>query len=493
MLNIKIKNTVENKFDSIIFFLENGFKLSKELISYYPNLKKLLDERNFKGNLGEKVIVPIEQNKKIVSLIIIGLGKKQEKFINVENFRKAIGSLPKLSKYYNFESSNIFLPDYKLFGVEKKYLFKQAAIILNMASYEFDEFITKPKNKSKKIKEIVIVSNEKSLEKIINEAKIISDAVNTARHCIDLPANMMSPEEFVTEAKKIAKDSDLKITVFDEAKIKKLGMGGLAGVAQGSERDAKFVILEYKGLKNSPTLGFVGKGITFDSGGLSLKPSSGMETMKEDMSGAAAVLGAMKAIGKLKPKVNVIGFMPLTDNLPGHSPLMPGDIIRFYNGKTAEILNTDAEGRLILADALSYAVKNYKLDSLVDLATLTGACQHALGPFFSGLFSNHENLINKLNKAAEISGDNLWRLPLTDDYKAAIKSNVADIRNTGKPGYYSGATTASLFLQNFVGDTPWAHLDIAGTAFHVPDKNYLGSGATGVGVRLLLELAENYK
>ena len=329
----------------------------------------------------------------------------------------------------------------------------------------------------------------------MHKGDIIADAVNSARHWVDLPPGHLTPPELAKKAQEIAKKYDLKITQFNEEQVKKMGMGGLAGVSAGSESDCQLVIMEYNcGKKDAPTLGFVGKGITFDSGGLSLKPPVHMETMKEDMSGAAAVIGAMKAIAQLKPDVNIVALTPLSENLPSGKATKPGDILRFYNGKTAEVKNTDAEGRLVLADALSYAVKHYKLDALIDLATLTGACAYALGPFFTGLMSQHDDFANAVIKAAESSGDRVWRLPLHDDYKPAIKSAVADISNIGSKRYMAGAITAGHFLKNFVGDVPWVHLDIAGTAFNVPDiPYYRAEGATGVGVRLLIDLASDWK
>jgi leucyl aminopeptidase len=283
-----------------------------------------------------------------------------------------------------------------------------------------------------------------------------------------------------------------------------MGMGGLAAVSRGSEIDCALIILEYKAqsphasysaeaTKDRPTLCFVGKGITFDSGGLSLKPADSMETMKEDMSGAAAVICAIDALAQLKPDINIIAIAPTSENLPSGKATKPGDIVTFYNGKTAEIKNTDAEGRLILADALSYAVKHYKPDIIVDLATLTGACSRALGPVYSGLFSEHESLIKKLHEAGNISGDRLWQLPMGDDYKKAITSTVADICNIGSKQIMAGASTAAHFLQHFVDDTVWAHIDIAGTAFDVPNISYYRPGGTGVGVRLLVALAMNWQ
>ena len=253
--------------------------------------------------------------------------------------------------------------------------------------------------------------------------------------------------------------------------------------------------MEYKTTKkDAPTIAFVGKGITFDSGGLSLKPANFMEDMKEDMSGAAAVIASMSAIAQLKPEVNVLALTPICENLHSGKATKPGDIIRFYNGKTAEVRNTDAEGRLVLADALAYAVQHYQPDFIIDLATLTGACAYALGPFYSGMMGKHQDYMDKVEQAGERSGDRVWPLPFSDDYKVAIKSNVADICNIGNPKYRAGAITAGFFLSNFVGTTPWVHLDIAGTAFDVPDISYYRSGnATGVGVRLLVELAMHWK
>jgi len=312
---------------------------------------------------------------------------------------------------------------------------------------------------------------------------------------VDLPSNKITPIDLSAAAEEIALDYGLKCRVFSEEEVNEMNMGGLSAVAIGSEKDCRLVVLEYHVEdKNAPTVCFVGKGITFDSGGLSLKPAMHMETMKEDMSGAAAVIASMKALAQLKPKINIIAIAPITENMPSGTSVKPGDIVTFYNGKTAEIKNTDAEGRLILADALSYAVKNYKLDAIIDLPTLTGACAYALGPFFSGLFSEHDDFVQRVYKAADVSGDYVWRLPLTDDYKVAVKCEVADLCNIGKKQYQAGATTAACFLQHFVDDVPWVHLDIAGTAFNVPDVSYYQPySATGVGVRLLVQLAMDWK
>jgi leucyl aminopeptidase len=370
--------------------------------------------------------------------------------------------------------------------------------MVHVASYHFDEFITDPARKVIEDREIILVLGDhdnKEAQAGIKTGEIIANSVNKARHWIDLPPVTMHPSALADKAEKISKEHGLTFTVFNEKEINQMGMGGLSAVSRGSDLDCQLVLMEYKSAnKNAPTIAFVGKGITFDSGGLSIKPANHMETMKEDMSGAAAVIATMEALGQLKPDVNVIGVAPIAENLPSGKAAKPGDIVRFYNGKTAEIKNTDAEGRLILADALAYVVKHHKPVAVIDVATLTGSCAHALGPFYCGLMSNHDELVTKLQESSERSGDKVWRLPLTDDYKPAIKSPVADISNIGSPTYMAGAITAALFLQNFVDDVPWVHLDIAGTAFDVPDLPYYRPhSATGFGVRLLVDVAMNWE
>lgn len=314
----------------------------------------------------------------------------------------------------------------------------------------------------------------------------MAEATNLARDMANEPANYMTPTDMAEVAKKVAQDYELEFKVLEKKDIEKLGMGALLGVSQGSRQPLKFIILTYKGSRPSKTpLGLIGKGITFDSGGISIKPSEGMGDMKGDMSGGAAVIAAMRAIGELKPKINVTALIPATENLPDGAAVKPGDILKAMNGKTIEIVNTDAEGRLILADALSYAGK-LKLSPLVDVATLTGACHVALGDVCSGAFSNNNELVEKVIKAGEDSGERIWHMPMDEDYKEQNKSDVADIKNTG--GRWGGAITAAQFLAEFVGETPWVHLDIAGTARTDKEKRFLVKGATGVTVRTLVNL-----
>lgn len=468
----------------------------------FPALKKLIVQRNFTGKLGQVFSAPISDNSKNYVLILVGLGSGDKK-ISLESYRRGLGRIVRTAEQLRLTSLAVQLPESSVFGSDDEFLAEQTATIFKMAQYHYDTLITDSDRKIVNINTIELSAAEerhKMLNRGISTGLIIGSAVNTARVWVDTPPSLLPPKELALEAKKIAQKHDLKLTIFTEPDIIKMGMGGLASVSRGSEQDCQLVIMEYTpstkktGSKKIPTLALVGKGITFDSGGLSLKPASSMETMKEDMSGAAAVISAMNAIAQLKPACNVIAVTPISENMPSGSATKPGDVARFYNGKTAEIRNTDAEGRLILADALSYTVKHYTPDAIIDLATLTGACSYALGPFFSGLMSpaGSEKFAQAVITAAERSGDAVWQLPLNADYGAAIRSSIADICNMGNPKYRAGATTAACFLQNFVGNTPWVHLDIAGTAFDVPDISYYRSGATGVGVRLLIELVRSY-
>ena len=501
-LTISNNDFLQDAADCFVLFVEQDCFDSKELAlienNYFHALKQLMDTRKFTGKAQTSLLIPILKDKKIKHVLCMGIGKKNDDgMIDLELYRRVLGRTVRVAEQNKFSTIALRLLPSDLFGLSDADFVKETVITTRIAQYHFDRYITDETRKMS-VKDIILLSvghDKTAVNDGLKIGMVTADAVNLARTWIDAPPIDLTPPALATVAKNIARDTGLKITVFNEKEIKNMGMGGLSAVSSGSEQDCQFVVLEYDcGVKDASTLGFVGKGITFDSGGLSLKPANYMETMKEDMSGAAAVIAAMQAIAHLKPRVNVCGFAALSENLPSGKAIKPGDIITFYNGKTAEIKNTDAEGRLVLADALSYAEKHYdKLDLLVDLATLTGACAYALGPYFSGLMSKNEIVIAKLQEAAHLSGDSLWRLPLTDDYKAAIKSPIADMQNIGGRQYMAGATTAGLFLENFVQKTPWAHIDIAGTAFNVPDiPYYRPDSATGVGVRLLIELATNW-
>jgi leucyl aminopeptidase len=351
------------------------------------------------------------------------------------------------------------------------------------------------KDKIKGIEKFTIVEEKDEVCKIIKSAaktaEIIARAVYFTRDMVSATANTMTPSDMANEARKVASRKNVTLKVLDEKNMKKIGMNTLLGVAKGSDEPAKFIILEYHGGKKAdPTLALVGKGLTFDSGGICIKPSENMDEMKSDMAGGAAVMGTIMAVSDLQMKVNVVGLIPATENLPGGKACKPGDILKSLSGQTIEVVNTDAEGRLILADALTFAVK-FKPAAIIDLATLTGACVIALGDHVAGMMGTDEMLKKKINEAALVTGERVWELPLWEDYHDLIKSDIADYKNTGgRPG---GAITAAAFLSKFVGNYPWVHLDIAGPSWLAKDKPYIPKGASGVGVRLLVHLLKDWQ
>ncbi|MEA2719417.1 MAG: leucyl aminopeptidase [Candidatus Eremiobacteraeota bacterium] len=328
-----------------------------------------------------------------------------------------------------------------------------------------------------------------AVESGVRRGTVIGEAVNAARTMALTPANDMTPTHLANRAKELAADAGLEFDVLDEARMLELGMGSLLGVSRGSDEPATLSVMTYKGdPSSSETLAIVGKGLTFDSGGISIKPAENMHEMKYDMSGGAGVIGAMWAIGKLRPKFNVIGLVPSSENLPGHRAMKPGDILKAMNGKTIEVINTDAEGRLILADALCYA-KMLGATKIIDTATLTGACVVALGHAASGTMSNDDAFVERFLKVVADSGERYWRLPLYPDYEQQIKSDIADLKNTG--GRAAGAETAGAFLKAFVGDTPWIHLDVAGTAYLDSESPFMAKGPTGTPVRAFVHIVED--
>lgn len=318
------------------------------------------------------------------------------------------------------------------------------------------------------------------------EGQVLADATNDARTMGNEPANIMTPTTLADHARTVAEDYGLGIEILDKEQMEEMQMGGILAVAQGSVEPPKLILLKYAAEEGRPTLALVGKAITFDSGGISIKPSEGMADMKYDMCGGAAVLQAMRAIAEIKPNINVIGVIPATENMPSGSAFRPGDVIKMYSGKTVEIVTTDAEGRLILGDAITYAIKK-GADYIVDIATLTGACVVALGHSVTGIMGNDEWMLDNLTDAAILAGEQVWELPLPPEYKDLFKSDIADIKNCGpRP---AGAITAGLFLSEFVEDKPWVHMDIAGTADSDKDEPHRAKGATGVGVRIFAMLA----
>ena len=498
-LQIKLVNSNESADILGVLISEAGLESQLSNLPVQPSyLSQMVADRKFKGAKSSTLCVPLS-GEKYKYLVLSGLGKSKNDEPYVENLRRAIAEVMRVCEHYSAKSATIILSQAQDFGVSSDYLLEQSAIAAQLANHKFDTYLT---DASKKETNLVLnlvldgsFGNLTQAQAALDQAILVAQAVNRARQWIDLPANHLTPTVLADKIVENAQAVGLKTTVFGEKEIIQMGMGGIHAVSRGSVEDARLVIVEYHcGDASAPTVALVGKGILYDTGGLSIKPAQSMETMKEDMAGAAAVMNAVGVIGSLKPKVNVIAIAPLAENMPSGTAGRPGDIITFYNGKTAEVKNTDAEGRLVLADALSYVVKNYKLDAVIDIATLTGACEYALGNFFSALISENHELAAQVTKAGEVSGDRVWRLPFTDDYKSAMHSNIADLSNIASGRFKAGTINGATFLRNFVGETPWAHLDIANTAYNLGMLPYYrADSATGVGVRLLVEVVMSFK
>ncbi len=449
-------------------------------------ISSLISRREIKGKFGEVSIVHTFGKLPGRMVAVAGLGKSED--LSADRIRGVAGEFCRALRKLNCRKMATVLHGAGAGGIEPV---ASAAAIAEGALLGLYSFTKYKKPEYEDVKEMLIVVKEEeaapSLERAVDKARVVAEAAGLARTMVDEPANHMTPSRMAEAAKEIAGKYDLEFKVFDREDMEAMGMGALLGVARGSNEPPKLMTLSYRGDgRSQEALGFLGKGITFDSGGISIKPSEGMGEMKGDMAGAAAVVAALGAIAQLKPQVNVTAIVPATENLPSGTALKPGDILKAMNGKTIEVISTDAEGRLILADALCYGQK-LGLSPLIDLATLTGACRIALGTLYGGLFSNNRDLAEKVLKAGERAGERMWQMPMPAEYKELIKSEVADIKNGGNR--LGGAITAALFLAEFAGDTPWVHVDIAGPASSTKESGYLVKGATGFGVRTLVEFA----
>ncbi len=429
------------------------------------------------------------------NIAVIGLGKESE--LNHELFRKAAACALDALKSLQSDEGSVWFENV-IENQDQAPKFIQAFTEgLQLASYEFDELKSKKSEaKEKSFHLVTKYASDADVKKSFQHGVILSETVNFSRRLGDMPGNLMTPTILAQEAQKAARGiSQLKVTVWDKARIKKERMGGLLGVSTGSTQEPRFIIMEYKGgPKSQKPLCYVGKGLTFDCGGISIKPSAAMEEMKYDMCGGANVIGTMLAIAKLKLKVNVIGLIPSTENLAGPSATKPGDVHTARNGKTFEVNNTDAEGRLILSDALSYATE-LKPQMIVDAATLTGAMVISLGNLYTGYFTRNNEMKLKIEGAAEESGELVWHMPLHDEHVKDMKGTYADLSNISS-GKGAGSSTAAAFLEQFVGEgIPWAHFDIAGTGWAVGGRlNYCSKkGASGVMIRTFVEIAKSFE
>ena len=436
------------------------------------------------GKVGDTLLLNVIPNSNIERVLLVGLG--EQKPLTTKNYRKILATTIGAIKKLRFNSVTVTLTDCEIEKDNLVWKTRQIVEVFEDALYQFTQCKSKPADEIT-VKNIAIAStNAIAAQEGLSEGLAISGGMNLAKYLADLPANICTPTFLAQQALTLAGNFDaIETTILDIAEMEQLGMGSLLAVARGSREPAKLISLEYKGGEaNAKPIVLVGKGLTFDAGGISLKPGAGMDEMKYDMCGGAAVLGTLQAAAELKLPLNIVGLIPATENLPGGKACKPGDILTSMSGKTIEVLNTDAEGRLILCDTLTYA-KRFNPEVVIDLATLTGACLVALGRVPSGLLGNDDALCNDLIAASESANDSVWRLPLWEEYQEQLKSNFADLANIG--GKDAGTITAACFLANFTEEFRWAHLDIAGTAWRTGSAK----GATGRPVPLLTQYLLN--
>ena len=445
--------------------------------------KELYDSGEFSGKALEIAILHRPAGLKVKRLVLAGAGKSGE--FTAAEMRKLSGAMLRALKPKGVRSIVIALEepfrsdDFAAAAVE-------GALLGDM---EANRYKTDPKKNEKQVASFAVLGGSQAA---VDRGRILAEAQNFTRDLANEPANLLTPTGLAESARKMAADYSLECEILDQDRMRQLGMGALLGVAQGSAEPPAMIILRYKPAAKPSSkdhLGLVGKGVTFDTGGISIKPAEHMDQMRYDMAGGAAMLGAMRAIAQLKPAIPVTAIIPTVENMPGSRAQRPGDIVTSLSGKTVEVLNTDAEGRMILIDALTYA-QRLGCTHLIDAATLTGSIVVALGFVNIGAFTNNQAFLDKLMAAAKAEGEKMWQMPIDEEYKEALKSDFADLHNIGgRPG---GSVTAAMFLKDFVNDLPWVHLDIAGTAWLEETKPYMAKGASGVGVRTFVRLAQNW-
>ncbi len=454
-------------------------------------ISRLIAQNEVTGKLNEVALFHTLGRIPAERVAVVGLGKKEE--FTAEKARQAAGSVARRAQQLKLDRFATIAHGGQA-GLSP-FVAGQAVVEGTLlGTYRYLRFKTEGNEGKQPIAELTIIEHDQAkvprLQEGAAKGQIIAEATILARDLSNGPGNLVTPTYMAEQAGQVAERYGLDYTALAPEEMRHLGMGALLGVAQGSAQEPRLIFLRYRaGGEQAKTLGFVGKGITFDSGGISIKPGNKMEEMKHDMSGGAAVIGAAMAIAALKLPVNVLAVVPATENMPSGSAYKPGDILTAMNGKTIEVVNTDAEGRIALADGLAYAVRE-GADVLVDLATLTGGVVTALGHVATGAVGNDQRLCQALLRAGEESGERLWQLPAWDEYKELIKSDIADVKNSGDRG--ASTISGGLFLANFVGGKPWCHLDIAGTAWLDSDRPYSPKGATGVGVRLLTQFCEEW-
>ena len=450
----------------------------------------LLASGEVSGKMFETVMVHRPQGLKARRLMLVGGGKAKD--FSLSELRKLAGTAVRFLKPKQIRSLAFLLPDVTSGAADAVKAAVEGAYVGN-----FDPDTYKSDRKDQLIQELTLLApagaDRGALEKALAEARVMGESQNFTRELVNEPGNRMTPTTLAERARKMVAEVNsphLAIEVLGPEKIRELKMGAFWSVAQGSDEPAQLIVMRYSppGAPEKPVLGLVGKGITFDSGGISIKPADGMEKMKYDMAGGAAMLGAIRAIALLQPKVKVVGIVCATENMPSGKAQKPGDVQIAMTGKSIEIINTDAEGRLVLADGLAYA-RQLGATHLIDAATLTGAVVVALGGVNAGVFANNDEMYGRFEKAEQRAGEKMWRMPLDDEYRELIRSGIADIKNTG--GRYGGAISAAMFLKEFVEDTPWIHLDIAGTAWTEENKSWIALGPSGIAVRSIVEFVKD--
>ena len=450
-------------------------------------IRRLIDLGDFEGKHKQTALLYTNSAVTAPRIALVGMGKSDE--FDTEKAREAAGEISCQLRDLGVKTIGIPTP-----SDAPPEMIQAATEGSILALYQFNQHKTEGLDDIKELDAITfLISDEDGkspLEKAVVLGSAIARGTTLARDLSNQPGNQLTPTILAKKAQEVAEATGLKCEVFDLAELKEKGFGTLVAVAQGSQEEPRFITLEYipEGGERE-TVVFVGKGITFDTGGISLKPGKGMEEMKHDMSGAAAVLGAMQVIGNIKPDLHVVGLIAASENMPSGTAIKPGDVVTSYSGKTVEIINTDAEGRLVLADALGYAGR-YEPQAVIDLATLTGAVIVALGNFTAGMMGTNQDVMNRLQAAGEKTHERVWQLPLWDDYDEQIKSDTADVKNVGDGT--AGTIAGAVFLKKFAEGYPWVHLDIAGTAWDMKGSSYVPKTASGFGVRLLVQLAQDW-
>jgi len=466
-------------------FVGSVAKANQRLNGY---LRKLREWGEVKGKLGEVTVLHTLGLMPPRRVVLVGVGKRQE--LEAEKVRRAIGNAVRNLNRIGVKRAAIALDSFPSEQLDAETLGRAIAEGALLANYRYLRKSTNEEAPTLEALELVTPYRRQAaaLEKGVRLGTVMATATNFARDLVNTPASEMTPIALAEQAKTVAERHQLRCEIYDERWIEEVGMGALRAVSLGSDQPPRFIVLRYEGKRGAPTIGLVGKGITFDAGGLCLKTAEGMLEMKGDMAGAAAVIAAMEAIAQLQPPINVLACMPATENMPSGRAFKPGDILRTFSGKTVEVINTDAEGRLLLADAIAYA-KQQGASPILDAATLTGAAIIALGPVCTGAFGNDEGLVQEVIEAGKQAGEPIWAMPLLPDYRDLLKSDFADIKNTG--GRQGGAITAAWFIGEFVEDTPWVHLDIAPTFWSDKENHYFVKGATGVAVRTFVQFVLN--